>query len=68
MVREYPFLTRIRARLGRVKLIDGYFLSYCKHHNTYFVDNEHTNGDIRCPACDQDWLMKHHMTNIPATL
>jgi hypothetical protein len=61
---HYSLLTRIRARLGRVKLIDDRFLSYCKNHDTYYVDNEHTNGSIRCPSCDQDWLIRHHMINI----
>ena len=65
---DYSLVTRIRARLGRVKLIDSRFLSYCRNHDTYYVDNEHTNGDIRCPSCDQVWLIKHHMINLSQVL
>ncbi len=56
---EFRFSTRLRARLGFREKKGNLFLSYCKSHKTYFLDYKHTNGDIRCPICDEVWLKQH---------
>ena len=58
---ELRFSTRLRARLGFREKKGNLFLSYCKPHKTYFLDLEHTNGELRCPICDKNWLKKHKM-------
>jgi len=48
---------KIVARLNNVSdLGNGRFLGYCKTHKDYYEDFKHTNGEIRCPDCDADWL------------
>ena len=56
---EFGFFARLRARLGLYEKFGNLFLGYCKRHKTYFLDLKHTNGDIRCPICDEAWLLKH---------
>jgi len=56
---EFGFLARLRARLHLFERFGNLFLGYCPRHKTYFLDLEHTNGDIRCPICDTDWLLNH---------
>jgi DNA-directed RNA polymerase subunit RPC12/RpoP len=56
---EFGFLAKLKARLGLWEKFGNLFLGYCKRHKTYFLDYEHTNGDIRCPICDKKWLLKH---------
>ncbi len=56
---EFGFLSKMKARLRLFEKFGNLFLGYCKRHKTYFLDLEHTNGDIRCPICDKIWLLKH---------
>jgi len=53
---EFKFFSRLRARLGSYPRFGNLYLSYCKHHKTYFLDLEHTNHCIRCPICEKKWL------------
>ncbi len=59
--RDFGVVARLRARLGVCEQYGSFFLGYCPRHRTYFLDLEHTNGDIRCPICDHEWLVKHHV-------
>ena len=56
---EFGFNKRLKARLGFYERFGNLFLGYCKRHKTYFLDLKHTDGDIRCPICDDAWLLKH---------
>jgi len=56
---EFDFYARLRARLGFYEKFGNLFLGYCKRHNAYFLDLKHTNDVIRCPICDEAWLLKH---------
>ena len=58
---DFGVVARLRARLGICAQFGPFFLGYCPRHRTYFLDLEHTNGDIRCPICDKHWLVKHHV-------
>ena len=51
--------TRLRAQIGIPKQIGNMFLGYCSIHKSYFLDVKHTNGEIRCPVCDKNWLKKY---------
>ena len=53
---EFRFSSRLKARLGINEKHGNLFLGHCKPHKTYFLDHKHTNGDIRCPICDEAWL------------
>ena len=44
--------------MDRAKLENGLFLGYCNQHKQYYIDHEHTNGLIRCPICEEEWLKK----------
>jgi hypothetical protein len=67
---EFGLFSKLRARIfsklrARIRVYEkkgNLFLGYCKRHKTYFLDFEHTNGDIRCPICDEAWLVKHQLT------
>ena len=65
---EFGFFSKMRARLGLYKKFGTLFLGYCKSHNTYFLDLEHTNDVIRCPICDKSWLLKHQIRYISPTI
>jgi hypothetical protein len=59
---EFGLFSKLRARIRVYEKKGNLFLGYCKRHKTYFLDFEHTNGDIRCPICDEAWLVKHQLT------
>lgn len=65
---EFGFFSKMRARLGFYEKFGNLFLGYCKSHNTYFLDLEHTNDVIRCPICDKNWLLKHQTRYISPTI
>ena len=56
---NFRFLQRLQAIIDRSQIDEDLFLGYCKEHRTYFLDHEHTNGEIRCPLCDEEWLYQH---------
>jgi hypothetical protein len=58
-VDKYGVFSRIIARLYMKNVGNGLFLGFCKIHKKYFVDYKHLKGDIRCPICDEKWLMEH---------
>ena len=57
--RQFGILKRLKARIDIANVSKNLFLGYCKFHKTYYLDNKHTNGEIRCPTCDEKWLIKH---------
>ena len=56
---NFRFLQRLYAIINRSQIDEDLFLGYCREHRTYFLDHEHTNGEIRCPLCDEEWLRQH---------
>ena len=60
---EFGFFARLKASLGILTRFGNLFLGYCRGHDAYFLDLEHTNGYIRCPICDRAWLEKHQVKN-----
>ena len=50
---------RLLARIDRKHLGNGLYLGYCPDHRAYYLDREHTDGSIRCPVCDEEWLFEH---------
>ena len=50
---------RLLARCDPVMLGNNLFLGYCRTHKEYYADHKHTNGEIRCPMCDEKWLIEH---------
>ena len=58
---DFGFLQRLRAIIDRTQIDEDLYLGYCKEHRTYFLDHEHTNGDIRCPLCDEEWLRQQEI-------
>jgi hypothetical protein len=57
--KNFRFLQRLYAIINRSQVDEDLFLGYCREHRTYFLDHEHTNGEIRCPLCDEEWLRQH---------
>jgi len=57
--KEFKMFSKLRARLGRYTLGTNLFLGYCKCHKKYYIDHSHTNGEIRCPICDEEWLTQY---------
>ena len=53
---KFKFVARLKARMGIYEKFGSFFLGYCSHHKSYFLDREHTNGSIRCPICNKNWL------------
>jgi hypothetical protein len=58
---DFSFIQRLRAIFDRTQINKDLFLGYCKEHRTYFLDYEHTNGEIRCPLCDEEWLRQQNL-------
>ena len=56
---KFGILKRIRARINRANVGINLFLGYCKIHKNYYLDHKHTNEEIRCPICDEKWLIEH---------
>jgi hypothetical protein len=54
---------RLKARIDDASVGHGLFLGYCTLHEKYYLDHKHTNGEIRCPICDTQWLAKHGITD-----
>ena len=57
---QFGILKRLKARIDRASIDNNHFLGYCGIHKTYYVDHNHTNEVIRCPVCDEEWLIKHN--------
>ena len=55
---DFGLFSRLRARLGFYARLGKLFLGYCGRHKVFFLDLEHTNGGIRCPVCDKDFLKR----------
>jgi hypothetical protein len=56
---EFGIFQRLKARLNPTAIGHHLFLGYCTHHKQYYLDYQHTNGNIRCPRCDRAWLIDH---------
>jgi hypothetical protein len=66
---EYPQLVedkkitptlRLKSKIyTQINVGEGIFLGYCRQHRNYYLDHQHTDGTIRCPICDKEWLTKH---------
>ena len=56
---QFGILKRLKARIDKVNVGNNLFLGYCKIHKSYYLDHNHTNGEIRCPICDEEWLIEH---------
>jgi len=56
---QFGILKRLMARIDRACISNNLFLGYCKIHKSYYLDHKHTNGEIRCPICDERWLIEH---------
>ena len=61
--RQFRILKRLMARIDRSTIDTNLFLSYCRFHKKYYLDHSHTNGEIRCPTCDENWLIEHKFRN-----
>jgi hypothetical protein len=57
-VNEFSVLTRLHARLNAKDVGNGVYLAFCSRHHAYFLDLKHTNGVLRCPVCDDEWLLE----------
>ena len=57
--KQFGILKRLKGRIDRANIGNNLFLGYCKIHKSYYLDHNHTNGEIRCPICDEEWLRKH---------
>lgn len=55
---QFGILKRLMARIDRAHVGNNVFLGYCKIHACYYLDYNHTNGEIRCPICDKKWSIK----------
>ena len=62
---EFGFFQKLTARMDMTNLGNSVFLGYCKIHKQYYVDHKHTNGEIRCPICDEKWLHEQGFTYTP---
>ena len=60
---EFGLSKRIQARMSRCDLGHNRYLGYCHLHKKYFVDHLHTNWEIRCPLCEENWLAKHRYSH-----
>lgn len=58
---DYGLIPRLKTRLGFPPRFGVMFLGYCSRHKQYFLDLKHTNGDIRCPMCEVEWLASHRV-------
>lgn len=56
---EFRVLTRLQARINAKDMGNGVYLTYCQRHHAYFLDKKHTHDDLRCPLCNEEWLLKH---------
>ena len=52
-------LPKLFAKFGQSKVSEDVFLGYCFIHKKYFLDHQHTDGKIRCPICDSEWLQNN---------
>lgn len=57
--KRYGAGAKLKARISEANVGNNLFLGYCTQHKKYYLDHKHTNGEIRCPTCDSQWLAKH---------
>jgi hypothetical protein len=55
---EVGIFQRLFARINTKYIGNNLFLGYCKRHRQYYVDYKHTDGNIRCLSCNEEWLIE----------